>query len=116
MEEVRSKDGTAIAFERLGDGQPVIVVGGATCDRAMARPAHAVEFFELLGVGLADAGWDGSGMPDARLATLPATTHYDIFSSPALASTVAPFPRRPHAGDRVSRDAERGHGRSNSNH
>ena len=56
MEEVRSKDGTAIAFERLSDGQPVIVVGGATCDRAMARPAHAVEFFELLGVGLADAG------------------------------------------------------------
>jgi hypothetical protein len=91
VEEVRSKDGTAIAFERLGDGQPVIVVGGATCDRAMARPAHAVEFFELLGVGLADAGWDGSGMPDARLATLPATTHYDIFSSPALASTVALF-------------------------
>ena len=37
MEEVRSKDGTAIAFERLGDGQPVIVVGGATCDRAMTR-------------------------------------------------------------------------------
>ena len=38
MEEVHSKDGTAIAFERLGDGQPVIVVGGATCDRAMTRP------------------------------------------------------------------------------
>ena len=37
MEEVRSKDGTAIAFERLGDGQPVVVVGGATCDRAMTR-------------------------------------------------------------------------------
>ena len=31
-------DGTAIAFERVGDGQPVIVVGGATCDRAMTRP------------------------------------------------------------------------------
>jgi hypothetical protein len=38
VEEVRSKDGTALAFERLGDGQPVIVLGGATCDRAMTRP------------------------------------------------------------------------------
>jgi hypothetical protein len=26
VEEVHSKDGTAIAFERLGDGQPVIVL------------------------------------------------------------------------------------------
>jgi hypothetical protein len=30
-------------------------------------------------------------MSKPRLAVLPATTHYDIFSSPALASTVAPF-------------------------
>ena len=38
MEEVRSKDGTTVAFDRLGDGPAVIVVGGATCDRAMTRP------------------------------------------------------------------------------
>src|SRR5215207_6228387 len=38
MEKIKSEDGTAIAFDRLGDGQPVIVVGGATCDRAMTRP------------------------------------------------------------------------------
>jgi pimeloyl-ACP methyl ester carboxylesterase len=36
--QVRSSDDTTIAFERLGDSQPVIVVGGATCDRAMTRP------------------------------------------------------------------------------
>ena len=36
--EVTSADGTPIAFERLGDGQPVIVVGGATCDRVKTRP------------------------------------------------------------------------------
>jgi pimeloyl-ACP methyl ester carboxylesterase len=36
--QVTSADGTPIAFERLGDGQPVIVVGGATCDRAKTRP------------------------------------------------------------------------------
>ena len=37
--------------------------------------AHVVQFFELLGGGKADAGWDGSGMSNARLAILPATTH-----------------------------------------
>jgi pimeloyl-ACP methyl ester carboxylesterase len=36
--KVTSVDGTPIAFDRLGDGQPVIVVGGATCDRAKTRP------------------------------------------------------------------------------
>ncbi len=35
---VTSSDGTQIAFERLGEGQPVIVVGGAMCDRALTRP------------------------------------------------------------------------------
>jgi pimeloyl-ACP methyl ester carboxylesterase len=64
-----------------------IVVG----DADSVRTAHAVEFFELLGGGKADAGWDGSGMSNARLAILPATTHYDIFFSPTLASTVTPF-------------------------
>jgi hypothetical protein len=65
----------------------MVVVG----DADGVRTAHAVRFFELLGGGKADAGWDGSGMSKARLAVLPATTHYDIFSSPTLASTVAPF-------------------------
>jgi pimeloyl-ACP methyl ester carboxylesterase len=38
VEKVRSKDGTTIAFDRLGDGPAVIVVGGATCDRTITRP------------------------------------------------------------------------------
>jgi hypothetical protein len=38
VEKVRSKDGTTIAFDRLGDGPAVIVVGRATCDRTMIRP------------------------------------------------------------------------------
>ena len=67
---------------------PTMIVVG---DADSVRTAHAVEFFELLGGGRADAGWDGSGRPNARLAILPATTHYDIFSSPALASAVTPF-------------------------
>ena len=38
MKTVPSEDGTRIAFDRLGDGRPVIVVGGAMCDRALTRP------------------------------------------------------------------------------
>lgn len=60
-------------------------------DADAVRPEHMVQFFELLGGGKKDAGWDGSGMSNARLAILPGLTHYNIFSSPALASTVTAF-------------------------
>jgi len=60
-------------------------------DADMFPPAHAAEFFGLLGGGQRDAGWDGSGRPKSRLAILPGLTHYTIFSDPALASTVIPF-------------------------
>jgi|SRR5215217_429047 len=43
MNKVTSADGTPIAFDRLGDGLPVIVVGGAMCDRALTGPT-AEEF------------------------------------------------------------------------
>jgi pimeloyl-ACP methyl ester carboxylesterase len=67
---------------------PAMIVVG---DADSVRTSHAVAFFELLGGGKQDAGWDGSGMSDARLAILPGMTHYDIFFSPALAATVSPF-------------------------
>jgi pimeloyl-ACP methyl ester carboxylesterase len=67
---------------------PTMIVVG---DADSVRTAHAVEFFELLGGGKAAAGWDGSRMPNARLAILPGTTRYDIFSSPTLAAAVTPF-------------------------
>jgi pimeloyl-ACP methyl ester carboxylesterase len=38
MDTVTSRDGTTIAFDRLGDGPPVILVCGAMCDRALMRP------------------------------------------------------------------------------
>ena len=38
MDTVTSSDGTTIAFDRLGDGPPVIAVCGAMCDRALMRP------------------------------------------------------------------------------
>jgi pimeloyl-ACP methyl ester carboxylesterase len=67
---------------------PVMIVVG---DADAVRTAHAAEMFGLLGGGKAGGGWDGSGMPNARLAILPATTHYNTFSSPMLASIVRPF-------------------------
>ena len=60
-------------------------------DADAIRPAHIVEFYALLGGGLRDAGWDGSGRPGSRLAILPGLTHYDITSSPALPAAVVPF-------------------------
>ena len=44
MKTVTSADGTTIAYDRLGDGPPVVVVGGAAADRARdgPRPAEAL--------------------------------------------------------------------------
>lgn len=67
---------------------PVLLVFG---DADSVPPRHIAQFFELLGGGQADAGWDGSNMPRSRLAILPATTHYNIFSSLALVPIVVPF-------------------------
>jgi pimeloyl-ACP methyl ester carboxylesterase len=37
MAQATSADGTTIAFDRLGAGPPLVVVGGALCDRAKLR-------------------------------------------------------------------------------
>ncbi len=67
--------------------QTMIVYG----DADSISPVHAAEFFELLGGGKQEGKWDGSGMPKARLAILPGTTHYTIFTSPLLAEVVRRF-------------------------
>jgi pimeloyl-ACP methyl ester carboxylesterase len=67
---------------------PVLLAYG---DADSIPPAHAAEFFALLGGGLADAGWDGSGVGTSRLAILPGATHYDIFHSAQLGAVVAAF-------------------------
>jgi pimeloyl-ACP methyl ester carboxylesterase len=67
---------------------PTMIVIG---DADGLPPAHAAQFFELLGGGKRDGSWDGSGMSHSRLAILPATTHYNIFNSPALIAAVIPF-------------------------
>jgi pimeloyl-ACP methyl ester carboxylesterase len=60
-------------------------------DSDIFPPSHAVEFFGLLGGGKQDGGWDGSGMPNARLAILPGVTHYTMAFAPALAPAVIAF-------------------------
>ena len=55
------------------------------------RTAHSAAFFELLGGGLQDALWDGSGMNANRLAILPGATHYSIGTDPRLATTALGF-------------------------
>lgn len=67
---------------------PTLLVFG---DADALPAAHAAQFFELLGGGKKDAGWDGSGMCHSRLAVLPGVTHYNILSSPLLAPIVTAF-------------------------
>lgn len=42
MRKVTSKDGTTIAFDRLGDGPPVILIVGASVDRSANAPFAAL--------------------------------------------------------------------------
>ena len=67
---------------------PVMLVFG---DSDMIRPEHIVSFYQLLGGGLKDAGWQRENMSKNRLAILPDLTHYEVFMSPAFAATVLPF-------------------------
>lgn len=67
---------------------PVMLVFG---DSDMYRPEHVVKFYQLLGGGLRDAGWQREHMSKNRLAIIPGATHYDIFLSPQLPATVMPF-------------------------
>ena len=58
MEAARSKDGTTIAFDRSGEGPPVVLIGGALDDRVAAfelsaalAPRHTVIAFDRRGRG-----------------------------------------------------------------
>jgi pimeloyl-ACP methyl ester carboxylesterase len=67
---------------------PVMLVFG---DSDMIRPEHIVQFYQLLGGGLKDAGWQREHMPKSRLAILPDLTHYEAFMSPDLVRAIMPF-------------------------
>jgi hypothetical protein len=67
---------------------PVMLAFG---DADMIRPEHEVKFYQLLGGGLKDAGWNREHMPSNRLAIIPDLTHYEGFASTRVAETVMPF-------------------------
>ena len=69
---------------------PTLIVAA---DADMAPPSHYVEVFKLLDGGLRDGGWMGEGRPKGghALAILPGLTHYDIGSSPLLATVALAF-------------------------
>jgi len=67
---------------------PVMLVFG---DADMVRPEHAIKFYQLLGGGLKDAGWNRESMSKNRLAILPDLTHYEAFATSRVAETALPF-------------------------
>src|SRR5262245_2392795 len=67
---------------------PVMLVFG---DADMVRPEHQIKFYQLLGGGLKDAGWNRENMPKNRIAIIPDLTHYEAFADTRMAETVLPF-------------------------
>jgi len=67
---------------------PVMLVYG---DSDMIRLEHIMRFYQLLGGGQRDAGWQREHMSKNRLAILPDLTHYETFMAPQMAATVLPF-------------------------
>jgi pimeloyl-ACP methyl ester carboxylesterase len=60
-------------------------------DSDMFEPEHIVCFYQLLGGGLRDGGWDGAGMVRHRLAILPGVTHYEMSDAPGMAEAAITF-------------------------
>jgi pimeloyl-ACP methyl ester carboxylesterase len=60
-------------------------------DSDMFEPEHIMRFYQLLGGGLRDGGWDGAGMVRHRLAILPGVTHYTLPDDPGLLDVALAF-------------------------
>jgi pimeloyl-ACP methyl ester carboxylesterase len=67
---------------------PVMLIYG---DSDMFRPEHEVKFYQLLGGGLKDAGWQREHMSQNRLAILPDGTHYEMGVAPQMVDAALPF-------------------------
>jgi pimeloyl-ACP methyl ester carboxylesterase len=67
---------------------PVMLIYG---DSDMIRLEHAVKFYQLLGGGLKDAGWQREHMSMNRLAILPNLTHYEMGIAPQMIGAALPF-------------------------
>jgi pimeloyl-ACP methyl ester carboxylesterase len=68
---------------------PTLIIAG---DSDSFPPAHAAEFFSLLGGGLQDAGWNGEHLLPSQLAIFPGATHYNMCDrADLLLPVLAPF-------------------------
>lgn len=67
---------------------PVILIFG---DSDMYRLEHVMKFYQLLGGGLKDAGWQREHMSQNRLAIIPNVTHYEMGLAPEMVATALPF-------------------------
>lgn len=74
--------------EVKGLTMPVLLVYS---DSDSIPPAHAAEFYSLLGGGLRDGGLDGTLPTPSRLAIVPGFTHYNILTAPTMASLIGEF-------------------------
>src|SRR5688572_4647987 len=61
---IKSADGTAIAFETTGEGPPLILVGGAFCDRS--APASGTPLAALLAHRFTVLSYDRRGRGDSQ--------------------------------------------------
>jgi len=97
METTRSADGTVIAYERAGDGPPLVVAVGAFCDRkTFVPPAELTARFTVCTFdrrgrgdsgetpsGLRPSGDSGDYSPDLEVADLAAVIEAVSGSGPA---------------------------------
>jgi pimeloyl-ACP methyl ester carboxylesterase len=67
---------------------PVMLIFG---DSDMYQPEHIVKFYQMLGGGLKDAGWQREHMSQNRLAIIPNVTHYEMGLAPEMVATALPF-------------------------
>ncbi|HEX6577449.1 MAG TPA: alpha/beta hydrolase [Jiangellaceae bacterium] len=72
MEQVQSKDGTSIAFDQLGEGPPLVLVAGASCDRSIDAPIaqELARYFTVL-------NYDRRGRGDSD-DTLPFAVEHEV--------------------------------------
>jgi pimeloyl-ACP methyl ester carboxylesterase len=80
------------SYDWSGDVQeltmPVMLIYG---DSDTFRPEHQVKFYQLLGGGLKDAGWQREHMSQNRLAILPNLTHYEMGLAPQMVESALAF-------------------------
>src|ERR687892_2358714 len=67
MYRVQSKDGTSIAFDRSGEGQAIVMVGGGSVDRMANAPLAALltEYFTVFNYDRRGRGDSGDTAPYA---------------------------------------------------